>query len=61
MKSVIDMKIQAATFGKLWLHRGGDGKLVLVDEDVLPSTKANQELYRKMAVVQEIRQPSTKH
>lgn len=61
MKSAVDMKIQAATFGKIWMHRAGDGKLVLVDEDLMPSIKANQELYRNMAVVQELMQSNTKH
>lgn len=61
MKSVVDMKIQAATFGKIWMHRAGDGKLVLLDECLMPSMKGNQELYRNMAAVQELIQSNTKH
>lgn len=57
----LDMKIQAATFYKIWVHRSGDGKLVLMDEDVLPNDKQNQEFYRALSAINEELNLQTRH
>lgn len=45
---LIDKKLIAASFYKIWVHREGDGKLVLMDESVLPSEYKNQQFRRAM-------------